>query len=129
MQIEPKIKKTTKEKKDKPLKVDTNTLTKGIIDFVNFNGGFAMRVNTQGQFDSKLNKFRKSGSTKGISDILYCYKGLFFAVEVKVGYDKLNENQIAFKSNFEKAGGIFFECRNIDIFIQFFNKHKTSICN
>lgn len=105
-------------------KSETGSLTSAVIDYVSLRGGFAERRNTQGNWNEKLGRWIKSGTTNGSADISIVYKGLAIAVELKVGKDKLSPDQIKYKELFEKAGGIYYECRNIDSFIAFFDKIK-----
>lgn len=115
--------------KPKPKKSETNNLTKAVKDYATLKGAYTIRVNSQGQYDLDLGTHRKSGSTKGVSDLILCYKGRFIGVEIKVGKDKLRDLQKEFKMNLEKAGGIFFECRSIEGFIAFFDKVVEKIGN
>jgi len=58
-------------------------------------------------------------SEKGISDIIGCYKGRFFAIEAKVGKDQLSQKQAEFLDNSKAAGGIGFEARSIEDVVQY----------
>lgn len=59
-----------------------------------------------------------------IFGIMKCYseKGIWLAVECKVGRDKLRNEQIKFKAMIENHGGLYIEARNID---ETFDKVKT----
>ena len=81
---------------------------------------FAFRVNNTGIFDPQKNVFRKSHGEKGISDIIAVVRGLSVFIEIKAGADKMSEDQRKFRYQAEKAGGIYFECRDIDTFLVFF---------
>jgi penicillin-binding protein-related factor A (putative recombinase) len=57
-----------------------------ILDYLNLiQGCMAFKVQTTGVYDKKINGYRKAGKgvILGTSDILGCYKGYFFALEVK----------------------------------------------
>lgn len=95
----------------------SNELTANIIDYINYNGGFAWRNNTQGNYNEKLKKWVTSGALKGVSDILCCYNGNLITIEVKRGYDKLNPHQIKFKTRIESTKGKFWEVRSLDEFL------------
>lgn len=112
--------------KYKSSKSETNSITQSILRYVSLHGGYGFRVNTQGQYDTSIGRYRKSGSTLGVSDIIICYRGRLIAVEVKQGRDKLSSNQEAFRSFIEAAGGIFFTCYSIDSFVSFFDQHVAS---
>lgn len=49
---------------------------------------------------------------KGLADILGCWHGRAFAVEVKAGLDVLSEDQEKFRSAWRRAGGAYLECRD-----------------
>lgn len=59
-------------------------LMNSIIEFLNYQGAFCMRINA-GLFtaESKGKKRMIRGARKGTSDILGVYQGRFFAFEVK----------------------------------------------
>ena len=68
---------------------------------------FAFKVETSGYYDKKLKKFRKRNNPfcfKGTSDIIGCKNGRFFAIEVKLGYNKPTLHQLAFLECVEKEG-------------------------
>jgi hypothetical protein len=111
----------SKAKKQSP----TNALQSAIIKYLNFQGANVMRINTQGTYNEKLGKFIKSGSTKGVSDILATYKGRSLAIEVKQGKDKLSPEQIEFRDKHIKAGGFYLECRSLDIFLQWIKEIES----
>ena len=51
-----------------------------------------------------------------------CYNGNFLGIEVKVGSDRMSDKQIAFKDSVIKAGGIHFEAKTLDSFLEFWKK-------
>lgn len=55
-------------------------------------------------------------STKGIHDIIGCYKGKFVSFEVKLPTNKdgMSTNQVEFMSNVHKAIGFSFEVRCLE---------------
>lgn len=97
----------------------TNGLTAAIIDLIDFTGGFAGRVNTQGQYREDLGKWTKSGSTPGMPDIVAVIGGRSVFIEVKTGRDKLRPDQIKVKEASESAGGIYYVARSFDAFFTF----------
>lgn len=114
-----------RKKKQSP----SNALTDAVIKYIKANGGAARRVNSQGQWDESLGKFRPSGMLKGFEDIdaikpidVCGFKvGLKVAIEVKTGKDKLSEHQIKRKQEVEKCHAIYYECKDIDSFIKFWD--------
>jgi len=76
-----------------------------------------------GVFDSKRAMFRAS-TKKGVSDILACYKGNLVAVEVKIGKDRLSDEQDGFIRNIKNAGGCAFVASDFDLFLSGWESFK-----
>ena len=118
--------------KIKPYKDTTaNGLTNCIIDYINFKGGYANRINVQGQprkerikfaFGNYIDKITYTPSTtnKGTADIKATINGRSLDVEVKIGKDKLSEHQIKEQSRITKAGGLYFVARDMESFVTFY---------
>lgn len=113
--------------------IDTtaNGLTRCILDWINFNGGQAERINTTGRVidNSKIvtdvmGATRKIGSTqyikgtgtKGSADISATIKGRSVKIEVKIK-DKQSIHQIKYQQDIENAGGQYWLCHNFDEFM------------
>ena len=79
-------------------------LTNAVIGRIYNEGGYAWRAASVGVFDSKRAHFRASAK-KGVSDVLACFKGRLIAIEIKIGTDKLSDEQTGFMRNIEHAGG------------------------
>lgn len=60
-----------------------------------------------GVFDSKRMHFR-TAAKKGVSDVLACWKGRLIAIEIKIGTDRLSDEQIGFMRNIQNVGGVAF---------------------
>lgn len=107
-----------------------NELTRSIEAFIRYTGNYADRINNTGIYDTKLKKFRKSNTRRGIADIMASkrveHQGKFFAItvaiEIKYGNDKLSEFQLRMKDDIEKAGGIYLVARTWNQFIIDWNK-------
>lgn len=95
-----------------------NELTKLIIEWLKVHGYFGARINTQGNYNAKLGRFVRSGSTKGMADINAVVNGKSVSIEVKIGKDKIRESQIKVKSEIEAAGGVYFIAKNFDNFLE-----------
>jgi len=91
-----------------------NELTKSIKALINLTGGYAFRVNVGGIFDEKKHKFRTTGATKGVSDLIACYKGRFVGIEIKYHRDKQSENQKKWQQHIENSGGVYVIARDFD---------------
>jgi len=92
-------------------------LTNQIIDHLYRAGGYAWRASSVGVFDSKRAMFRASAK-KGVADILAVYKGQLIAIEVKIGKDRLSDEQEGFLKNIENAGGRYIVARDFGQFVQ-----------
>ena len=53
-------------------------------------------------------------SEKGVSDIIGCYEGTFFAIEVKTQKGVITEHQKDFLRRVEEAGGIAIVARSCE---------------
>lgn len=93
-----------------------NGLTRCIIDFIKLTGGQAYRVNSQGQYDPKLKKWRYSGMRRGLPDIQAVINGRFVGIEVKIKTDRQSEHQKKIQAEIEASGGIYFIAWSFDEF-------------
>ena len=99
-----------------------NRLTDQVIRWLESIGGAGRRVNTQGQFDSAKGIWRKSGMKKGFEDVDGIYPfvlngvkiGIKLAIEIKIGKDRLSDDQKARKEEVEKCGGIYIVAKDIE---------------
>lgn len=96
---------------------EANDLTNAIINEFYSYGAYAWRATTLGLFDQKLGTYR-TAPKKGVSDILAVMPphGTLIAVEVKIGKDRMSDEQIGFLKNIETVGGLSFVARNIGSF-------------
>lgn len=109
-----------------------NSLTRCIEAYIRLTGGYADRINNTGIYDTKTGKYRKSGTRKGIADIMATkkiqYDDRIFAVpvaiEVKWGKDKLSEDQLKIKQEYEASGGVYLVARTWEQFIEDWSKIK-----
>lgn len=121
---------------------NTNGLTKCIIDFIEFNGYQAERINSTGrQLDNRktikdvLGNNRTVGSVKwikgtgqtGTADISATIKGKSIKIEVKCKATKDNyqsDAQKDYQKKIESAGGVYFIART---FQDFYNWYQIFI--
>lgn len=107
-----------------------NELTRSIEAFIRYTGNYADRINNTGIYDTKLKKFRRSNTRKGIADIMASKKieyqnrtfAVTVAIEIKYGNDKLSEYQLRMKDDIERTGGVYIVARTWDNFIIDWNK-------
>jgi hypothetical protein len=114
-QYKPNIPENIKVK-DK-LRDDTaNGLTKCITTFLKIQGAFASRINTTGIYRADLGKYVRNTQRSGIADIIATYKGLSFQIEVKIGKDKMSQEQLKIKNEFEQSGGYYYIAKDFTSF-------------
>lgn len=100
-----------KEKLDLPPAIPEKDIQRTILDYLNAQGHYAIRVNTQGVpihgEGGAITGFRPSPQ-RGVADILCCMKGTgrFLAVEVKTGDNKPSAEQDQFLKDITDRGGI-----------------------
>lgn len=119
-----------------------NGLTRCIIDFLTFSGHYANRINTQGQarvkripkfniLSGKVEhhekvQFTKSMTAKGTPDIDSIIFGRAAKIEVKVGADKIRDEQAEQGQRIEAAGGMYFVATDMPLFLEwFFTNFRT----
>jgi hypothetical protein len=108
-----------------------NGLTRCVVDWINFHGGQAERINTTGRvIDNSVvvsdifgntrkigsSKYIKGTGTRGSADISATIQGRSVKIEVKMK-DKQSAHQIQYQQAIEKAGGQYWLCHNFDEFI------------
>ena len=99
-----------------------NGLTARIIEFLRERDHFAARINTTGIYDEKLGKYRQSGATTGVPDVISCINGRFVGFEVKIGKDKLSKPQERVSLQINTAGGFYVITRSWGDFVQFYTE-------
>ena len=97
-----------------------NGLTKSVLTWLQLNGHYCSRIQSQGQWNQKLGRFTKSTVRKGIGDVMAVIDGKTVMIEIKVGRDKLSPAQIKTQSDVERSGGIYWQIRTFDQFMTFY---------
>lgn len=117
-----------------------NELTKTIIRFIQLNGYQAERINTMGRFigpkkytdfDGRertigKGKYIPTTGTKGSADISATIAGRSVKIEVKYGKDRQSDAQKQYQASIEQAGGTYIIARDVDGFIDWFDKFLES---
>ena len=98
-----------------------NGLARCIEAWAKIHGAFYQRQNSQGQYDSRLKMWRKSGTTKGIADVQVTYKGRTYNLEIKVGKDRQSEVQKEVEQRIKAAGGHYAIIHCYDDFLRQIN--------
>lgn len=102
-----------------------NGLTRCIIDWINYNGGDAMRINTTGTM-RKVNgrmQWTHSGMRRGTADIHAIIQGKAVSIEIKIGRDRMSEHQHKERERIERAGGMYFVARSMNEFLTWYNQN------
>lgn len=94
----------------------TGTTTTAIINFLNMVGFFAWRNNTGGVWNENKKVFIKNKNIKkGVPDILGMdWNGRAIGVEVKIGADRLSEDQTLFAAEFIARSGVYIIAGHVD---------------
>ena len=88
-----------------PVVTKSNGLTTFIINFLNWSGYRATRINTMGR---QVNgRWIPSATRKGSADISATVKGKSIQIEIKVGADRPRTEQLAEQQRERNAGGIY----------------------
>lgn len=116
----------------------SNGLTKAILDFLKFKGHYANRINTQGQarikkiprfdiFSGKSYDVEKITWTKGTTrtgtpDIDAIIYGRSVKIEVKIGRDKMSQEQLKEQVRIESSGGLYFIAHDMPAFMEWYHQ-------
>ena len=104
-----------------------NGLTKCIVAYITFIGGWATRVNTAGRMVDKGTEVRAKmvyipGTTKrGTADIMGVVRGRAVSIEVKIGRDRQSEAQRIVERDVNNAGGVYYIARDFESTYKFIN--------
>ena len=110
-----------------------NSLTSCVIAYVQYMGGQAERISSQGQYreGAKIQvgtgelahtkqlpgKWTPGQSTKGTADISSTIRGRSVKIEIKYGRDVQSQVQKDYQASIEKAGGVYIIVRTFDEFV------------
>lgn len=112
---------------------NANGLTRCIIDCLTMLGHQAERISTTGRKIGKIEtytntlgfvkqmgseKWIKGSGTKGSADISATIKGRSVKIEVKIGKDRMFEDQYKYKESVENAGGIYIIAKDFESFFE-----------
>lgn len=113
-----------------------NSLTKCVIAYVQYMGGQAERISSQGQYreGAKIQigtgelahtkqlpgKWTPGQSTKGTADISATIRGRSVKLEIKYGKDVQSQVQKDYQAAIEKAGGVYIIVRTFDEFVEWY---------
>jgi len=108
-----------------------NRLTKEALRIFDMCGYEVWRQNNAAVYDEKKQVFRKNSAKRGVSDIIGYHRktGVFIAVEIKVGKDKLSHEQTLFLRGIIRSGGVGLVIKryeDLEYFLQIHNGFKKN---
>lgn len=107
----------------------SNGLTQCIVQYIVLCGGFATRINNQGTWSKKLNRFIPGTSRRSLADVMATYNGLSLHKEVKIGKDRQSEAQKEVEADVIRSGGYYFLARNFTEYKKWFdNLQNENLC-
>jgi len=65
---------------------------------------------------AKMMKLKALGLSAGVTDLLMYFNGVLYALDIKVGNDRLSDKQQKFIASIEKQGGSGMEIRSLEQF-------------
>ena len=104
---------------------DANGLTRCIVRFIELRGGFASRLSSTGTFRADLQRFVSSQQRAGLPDVLAVVGGLALFVEVKIGKDRLSDDQRQTIADLQEAGALVFVATDFAGFFEWFEDLKN----
>jgi len=104
---------------------ETNALTNQVINYLLYNGHFASRIQSQGQYSPTRGRWIKSKVRRGIGDIIACVNGKFWMIEIKTGKDRQSDFQKSVEQDVNKAGGVYLIVRTLGDFIGYYESNNT----
>ena len=112
-----------------------NGLTLAIVNFLNWSGHNATRINTMGRAVEttekvaygilRTKKYLPSATRKGTADVTATIKGRSVKIEIKVGSDRPSPEQLKEQARERSAGGIYEFVRDMDTFFTFYDQWIT----
>lgn len=93
-----------------------NELTKSVIRAIELLGGYATRIQSQGQFDPRTKQWRKGTTRTGTADIHAVIGGAHVSIEIKAGRDRLSQAQRKTAELIQQAGGTYLVVSSFEVF-------------
>lgn len=115
----------------------TNGLTKAIVLYLGWIGGYGNRINTMGRLidksqrqqsgtNLKIKKWLPSTTKKGTADIHCVLKGKHISIEIKSKstHDTISDDQIKERTRIERAGGVYIVIGTIEEFFEWIDSYN-----
>lgn len=118
-----------------------NSLTRLVIDFLEFNNYQAERISSMGRYIDGTKqvtdcigrkrtigtgKYVKSTTTNGTADISATIKGRSVKIEIKWKKDSQSDDQKKYQQSIEKSGGIYIIVKTFDDFVDWFDNFNST---
>ena len=100
---------------------DANSLTRAVVDYLTLSGHFATRLQSTGTYRADLNRYIPSQQRRGLPDVFAVVHGRAVHIELKVGKDRLSDDQKPAISDLQQAGASVFVARDFQTFYDWFN--------
>jgi hypothetical protein len=104
-----------------------NDITQAVINFINVNDGYAVRINCYGIYDATKGQWRKSKTPAGTADIHASIKGRHLSIEIKAGRDQQSEVQKQTQHKVERSGGFYLLIRSFEEFHRWYNQFTIRV--
>ncbi len=88
-------------------------IQKAISDYLEYNGFLVIKINNVGIFNQGTGSYIPPRQ-KGVSDLIACKNGIFYAFEVKNEKGKLTDHQKVFLERVKSVGGVAEVVRSVD---------------
>jgi hypothetical protein len=117
-----------------------NGLTRCVIDWINFNGGFARRVSVTGKMVDGTKvvtdvmggrrivgsvSYQKSSMVRGSADISAVINGKSIEIEIKIKRDIQSDKQKEYQANIQKAGGTYIVVKTFEEFLNWWDSRPV----
>jgi len=117
-----------------------NGLTQFVVNFLDWCGSHANRINTTGRMIKQGKDIQtagggvikakqimiKSATKKGTADIVCTINGRSVHLECKVGKDRMSEAQLKQQQAVQQAGGYYYVIRDVDTFLATYDKFMAA---
>ena len=105
---------------------DANTITRGIIGFLNSKGHRAFRVNAAAVYDKRGFYRTRAEEDRGQGDACACLRpGLFAMFEVKFDKDTPSDDQLQMREDILAAGGIHQYIKTYQEFLDWYQNWES----
>lgn len=116
-----------------PKVATANGLTQAIVNYINWTGNRATRINVQGRLVEgsmttetgttlSKKKWIKSSTRKGTADISSTINGRSAMWEIKIGSDRPSEAQLKEQARERKSGGVYEFIKTIEQFFEVYDR-------